>query len=183
MSRRRPAAAFVLAILLTMNPPPESAVGAWSASADAVSALHVDGNQLVDSSGLTVQVRGVNRSGTEYACIQGWGIFDGPSDAASRACDQNLCSRLELHCLDLFDPPADEQARLIQRSDRDGTSRACHEPVMSSTLGWVLNRLCSRPARRCASQIFWERGIYSAKSLTTDGCCGINSALQFCPCE
>jgi len=83
MSRRRPAAAFVLAILLTMNPPPESAVGAWSASADAVSALHVDGNQLVDSSGLTVQVRGVNRSGTEYACIQGWGIFSGPNDAAS----------------------------------------------------------------------------------------------------
>jgi hypothetical protein len=26
---------------------------------------------------------GVNRSGSEYACIQGWGIFDGPSDAAS----------------------------------------------------------------------------------------------------
>jgi hypothetical protein len=30
-----------------------------------------------------VQLRGVNRSGTEYACIQGHGIFDGPSDAAS----------------------------------------------------------------------------------------------------
>jgi hypothetical protein len=28
-------------------------------------------------------LRGVNRSGTEYACIQGWGIFDGPSDTAS----------------------------------------------------------------------------------------------------
>jgi hypothetical protein len=25
-----------------------------------------------------VQLRGVNRSGTEYACIQGWGFFDGP---------------------------------------------------------------------------------------------------------
>src|SRR5206468_3450784 len=24
-----------------------------------------------------------NRSGTEFACIQGWGIFDGPSDDAS----------------------------------------------------------------------------------------------------
>ncbi|MBV8304752.1 MAG: glycoside hydrolase family 5 protein, partial [Acidimicrobiia bacterium] len=30
-----------------------------------------------------VNLHGVNRSGTEYACIQGWGIFDGPSDAAS----------------------------------------------------------------------------------------------------
>ncbi len=28
---------------------------------------------------------GVNRSGTEYACIQGWGIFDGPNDATSVA--------------------------------------------------------------------------------------------------
>jgi hypothetical protein len=30
-----------------------------------------------------VHLKGVNRSGTEYACIQGWGIFDGPTDAAS----------------------------------------------------------------------------------------------------
>jgi hypothetical protein len=30
-----------------------------------------------------VQLRGVNRSGTEYACVQGWGIFDGPHDLAS----------------------------------------------------------------------------------------------------
>src|SRR5262249_2502666 len=34
-------------------------------------------------SGNPVRFIGVNRSGTEYACIQGWGIFDGPNDAAS----------------------------------------------------------------------------------------------------
>ena len=33
--------------------------------------------------GQPVILRGVNRSGTEYACIQGLGIFDGPSDEAS----------------------------------------------------------------------------------------------------
>jgi len=32
-----------------------------------------------------VHLHGVNRSGSEYACIQGWGIFDGPNDAASVA--------------------------------------------------------------------------------------------------
>jgi endoglucanase len=48
-----------------------------------LSPLHVAGNALVDASGSPVQLRGVNRSGTEYACIQGWGIFDGPSDLAS----------------------------------------------------------------------------------------------------
>lgn len=41
------------------------------------------GNQLLDANGNVVHLRGVNRSGTEYACIQGWGIFDGPTDEAS----------------------------------------------------------------------------------------------------
>jgi endoglucanase len=45
--------------------------------------LSVSGNQLLDGVGAPIQLRGVNRSGTEYACVQGWGIFDGPSDAAS----------------------------------------------------------------------------------------------------
>src|SRR3989442_15908456 len=46
-------------------------------------AVHVLGNQLVDTAGRVVRLRGVNRSGTEYACAQGWGVFDGPSDSAS----------------------------------------------------------------------------------------------------
>jgi uncharacterized protein YbdZ (MbtH family) len=45
--------------------------------------LRVSGNRLVDAAGSPLQFRGVNRSGLEYACIQGWGFFDGPSDAAS----------------------------------------------------------------------------------------------------
>src|SRR5439155_18940083 len=46
-------------------------------------AVHVQGNRLVDSGGRPLRLRGVNRSGAEYACAQGWGIFDGPSDSAS----------------------------------------------------------------------------------------------------
>jgi hypothetical protein len=45
--------------------------------------LHVSGNQIQDAAGNQVILHGVDRSGTEYACVQGWGIFDGPSDEAS----------------------------------------------------------------------------------------------------
>jgi len=45
--------------------------------------LHVAGKRLLDARGRLVHFRGVNRSGPEYACIQGWGIFDGPSSASS----------------------------------------------------------------------------------------------------
>ncbi|MGH9055094.1 MAG: glycoside hydrolase family 5 protein [Acidimicrobiales bacterium] len=47
--------------------------------------IRVSGDRLVDGMGDPLVLHGVNRSGTEYACIQGWGIFDGPSDAASVA--------------------------------------------------------------------------------------------------
>ena len=49
--------------------------------------LSVHGNQIVDQHGNTVELRGVNRSGAEYACAEGWGIWDGPTDtdAAIRA--------------------------------------------------------------------------------------------------
>jgi hypothetical protein len=53
--------------------------------ASAKRGLHVSGNRLLDGRGHVVRFHGVNRSGTEYACIQGWGIFDGPSDARSVA--------------------------------------------------------------------------------------------------
>ena len=45
--------------------------------------VRVSGNRLVDGSGQPLRLLGVNRSGTEYACVQGWGFFDGPSDAQS----------------------------------------------------------------------------------------------------
>ncbi len=52
--------------------------------------LHVDGNKLLNGDNKPVRLLGVNRSGTEYACIggedpnqQGWGFFEGPADAAS----------------------------------------------------------------------------------------------------
>ena len=47
--------------------------------------LVVRGNHLVNGAGKTVRLLGVDRSGLEYACVQGWGFSDGPTDAASIA--------------------------------------------------------------------------------------------------
>ena len=56
----------------------------------AAMSLRVVGNHLVDASGRTVRLLGVNRSGQEFECAQngtptsrGWGLFDGPTDLAS----------------------------------------------------------------------------------------------------
>ena len=54
-----------------------------SSSAKAVSRLHVSGNRILDQDGRRVLFQGVNRSGTEYACVRGWAIFDGPNTASS----------------------------------------------------------------------------------------------------
>ena len=49
----------------------------------AAPALKVSGNKLVNASGAAVKLYGVNRSGGEFACIQGNGFWDGPMDQAS----------------------------------------------------------------------------------------------------
>src|SRR5476649_1157413 len=54
-----------------------------SYAATGMTGLHVVGNTIQTASGQTVVLHGVNRSGTEYACVGGTNVFDGPSDAAS----------------------------------------------------------------------------------------------------
>ena len=46
-------------------------------------ALHVSGNKLVDADGRSRRLLGVNRSGGEFMCVQGRGIWDGPVDDAA----------------------------------------------------------------------------------------------------
>jgi len=79
---RAPLAA-VLAAVAVLLPSAAGAVPADVRAAAPLNGLKVTDKRITDASGKPVMLRGVNRSGTEYACIQGWGIFDGPSDAAS----------------------------------------------------------------------------------------------------
>jgi len=56
---------------------------AQQSPATVANGVRVAGNRLVTMAGQPVRLLGVNHSGSEYACIQGWGIFDGPTDSAS----------------------------------------------------------------------------------------------------
>lgn len=61
------------------SPPPSSPPPA----SGTAPALHVAGNKLVDADGKERRLLGVNRSGGEFMCVQGYGFFDGPVDDAS----------------------------------------------------------------------------------------------------
>ncbi len=76
--------ALVLVLLFLSLAPPMPAP-ATAAPSPAPTGLRVQGNRIVNGAGETVRLLGVNRSGSEYACIQGWGIFEGPTDAAAIA--------------------------------------------------------------------------------------------------
>ena len=67
----------------TPTPPPSATPTPIPLPPNLASPLHVEATRLVDASGGTVFVRGLSRSGTEYACAYGFAIFDGPSDQAS----------------------------------------------------------------------------------------------------
>lgn len=74
----------VLACVLALAGLLGSVVGAAAdGDDDQPLTIKVSGNRLVDGVGRPLSFAGVNRSGTEYMCARGTGIFDGPSDDAS----------------------------------------------------------------------------------------------------
>jgi hypothetical protein len=80
---RHAAIAVVAFLVLVIQVPAALAAARTHSLSQPAPALFVSGTQIVDAAGTPIQLDGVNRSGTEYACAQGWGIFDGPSDQAS----------------------------------------------------------------------------------------------------
>jgi hypothetical protein len=59
----------------------------WCETSEAASplAVHVQDNHLVDANGNFLRLYGVDRSGSEFMCVAGAGVFDGPVDAAAIA--------------------------------------------------------------------------------------------------
>jgi endoglucanase len=63
--------------------PSQGAEPATLVSAGSAPQLHVAGNKLVSADGQQVILHGVDRSGSEFSCVQDHGIFDGPVNEAS----------------------------------------------------------------------------------------------------
>jgi len=61
------------------------AVCAGCAHSSSRLAIRVVGDHLVDAQGRGIRLLGVDRSGGEYACVQGLGFFEGPTDAQAIA--------------------------------------------------------------------------------------------------
>jgi endoglucanase len=81
-------------------------------AAGAAPDLRVRGNALVDGPGAghRVQLRGINRSGLEYACIQGWGFFDSPHP--DRIDDPSMITAMKRWDIDVVRVPLNEDCWL-----------------------------------------------------------------------
>lgn len=164
--RRRARIALACCLLL-----PFLRLAAVTPPADAAApqqGLRVAGDQLVDAGGRAVRLLGVNRSGTEFSCIQGRGIFDGPHDAtvaaAMRSWGVNAVRvPLNEHCwLGLDDVPEPFRGAAYQEAIRAwvGTLRAAGLYVIldlhwAAPAGQRADRLRPMPDRDHAPA-FWR---------------------------
>ena len=81
--KSRPGGRVALALAVALGAVGPAFFGRTATAATV--AVRVQGNQLIDGAGNPLRLLGVDRSGSEYACVDGFGIFDGPSDATSIA--------------------------------------------------------------------------------------------------
>ncbi|WP_344622038.1 cellulase family glycosylhydrolase [Kitasatospora arboriphila] len=149
------------------SPSPSSSASPSSSSSPTGStgapALHVSGTSLVNESGTAVTLHGVNRSGTEFMCVQGYGFFDGPVDAAAIAAIKSWHANA-------VRVPLNEDCWI-------GTSNVKPEYAganyRSAIKGWV-------DALRNAGltpivEMHWSRGQYTGNS---SGCADVNATCQ-----
>jgi hypothetical protein len=73
----------VLSLVALAGPVPSAAGSPAGAAVVSALTVRVDGNHLVDASGHTLRLLGVDRDGTEFSCVGGTGIFSGPSSEDS----------------------------------------------------------------------------------------------------
>jgi len=132
MARR---AAAGVAVLLALGAVFPNAQPSTAATHEPFKGIRVEGAHLVDDAGNPVTLQGVNRMGTEYACISqdGWGIFDGPSDPASNASTLRAMATWKVNAVRV---PLNEQCWLDRETE--GLNRNyLGENYQAAIRGWV----------------------------------------------
>lgn len=103
--------------LLALAPAPADARGKpW---------VGVRGNKLVDRAGKPIRLLGVNRPGFEYSCVEGEGLFDGPSDFAG-------IRAMKRWRIDAVRLPLNESCWLGHEWIDDGFSRSAYRAAVRS---------------------------------------------------
>jgi hypothetical protein len=117
----------------------------------------------VNAAGSPVVLHGVNRSGTEYMCVQGYGIFDGPVDAAAIAA-------IKSWKVNAVRVPLNEDCWLGQSNVNAAYGGANYRAAIK---GWVdsLRNAGLTPI----VEMHWSRGLYTGNS---SGCTDVNATCQ-----
>jgi hypothetical protein len=126
-------------------------------------ALRVSGNRLVDTTGRPVTLRGVNRSGGEFACVQGWGLFDGPMDAASVAA-------IKSWNVNVVRIPLNEDCWLGLPNINPAYSGAAYQRAVKDYVA-----LLHRYDLVAIVELHWSHGVYTGNS---SACADVNASCQ-----
>lgn len=78
--RRGAAVGWCLALAVSLITTAACAGPAGKTAGQSPLTLRVIGSQFVNTAGRPIRLLGVDRSGAEYACVQGWALIDGPTD-------------------------------------------------------------------------------------------------------
>jgi len=77
-----------------------------------ITALSVRGNTLVNQDGVPVRLFGFNRYGTEYACVEGWGVLDESGGALTRIPESTVTAMADWMGANAVRVPLNEHCRL-----------------------------------------------------------------------
>jgi len=145
------------------SPSPSASPSSGPTAGGAAPALHVSGNSLVNAAGSPVTLHGVNRSGTEYMCVQGYGFYDGPVDAAAIAA-------IKSWKVNAVRVPLNEDCWLGQSNVDPAYSGANYRTAIRT---WV-DALRTNGITPVV-EMHWSRGQYTGNS---SGCADLNATCQ-----
>ncbi|MFF7177106.1 cellulase family glycosylhydrolase [Streptomyces sp. NPDC008121] len=125
--------------------------------------LSVAGNRLVDQNGAPRRLLGVNRSGGEFMCVQGHGIFDGPVDDASvRAIAEWEADTVRI--------PLNEECWLGLDNIDPAYRGAAYIDAVKGLVGRVLAH-----GMTPIVELHWTHGLYTGNSA---GCSDVHASCQ-----